>query len=77
MAVRVARYNAPSLLWGVHEPKPLAMFPAGRARIRMRDHGWVVVYIKTATGIRGFYPRPRGSYWLCDYTMEFGWNERI
>jgi hypothetical protein len=51
-------------LFGRMEPKLLEGFPEGRARIRMRQDEFVLVRIKTADGIREFYPMEKDGKWI-------------
>ena len=54
--------------------RPLAAFPKGKARIRIRNNDFVKVFIKTGNGIRGFYPEEKNGVWIPK--IEFGSNHR-
>ena len=44
-----------NIVYGVHKPKPLVNFPAGKVRIRQRNTDFVRVYVKPPTGgVRSF-----------------------
>lgn len=45
------------------EPKPLEGFPEGKARIRIRSKEFTLVRVRTADGIREFYPVERNGKW--------------
>lgn len=61
--------------FGIQPIKPLRGFPDGRARIVIRQEDFVRVYVKTKTGIRGFYVRDVAGNW--EPFVEFGVNERM
>ena len=45
------------------EPKPLEGFPEGKARIRIRSDEFTLVRVRTAEGIREFYPIEKDGKW--------------
>lgn len=55
------------MVYGVCEPKPLKGFPEGKARIRMRNTDFVMVYVRTFDGIRQFVVRDDGENWIPGY----------
>ena len=61
-------------VYGVMPTKPLANFPAGRIRLRLRNTDFARVFVKTATGIRQFIVRDAGDTW--EPLFEQGRNER-
>jgi hypothetical protein len=62
-----------SIVFGCVEPKPIAGFPAGRAKIKIRNTSAVRAYIKTATGIRQFAVHDNGTHW--EPAFEIGRNK--
>jgi hypothetical protein len=52
-----------SLVWGVSDPLPLSGFPAGRARIKLRNDSFVQVRVRTSDGIREFYVFEQDGSW--------------
>ena len=56
-----------NLPFGACEILPLAGFPKGRARIRIRDNDFVRVYIKTESGIKEYHVQEVDGFWkpLC------------
>lgn len=63
------------LEYGSSETLPLRGFPKGRARIRQRPNNFVQVFIKTESGIRGFYAKRVEDHW--EPGPEFGSNTTI
>ena len=59
--------------FGVVNPKPIKDFPEGKARLRIRNYDFVKVRVKTATGIREFYPHEVNGFWIP--LFETGRNE--
>lgn len=53
-----------NLPFGACEILPLADFPKGRARIRIRYDDFVRVYIKTESGIEAFYAQEMNGVWI-------------
>lgn len=41
-------------IFGAVEPKPLRGFPKGRIKLRIRNYGFVMAYVKTDTEIRQY-----------------------
>ncbi len=50
--------------FGIVPILPLRDFPAGRARIRLRDDDFPRVHIKTPDGLRTFYPTEKDGHWI-------------
>lgn len=67
-------FNA-KIPFGITQILPLAAFPKGRARIRIRQGEFVKVFVKTETGVRGFYPEETNGVWIPKY--ELGENKTI
>lgn len=64
-----------NLLFGVHADMPLRGFPPGRARIRMRNDAFVVVYVKDGgKSIRAFHAKEVNGH--LEPMHEFGANVR-
>lgn len=62
-------------VFGMHKIPNLIGFPPGRIRIRMRYGDFIVIFVKTAHGIRKFYPKiDRDGNWIPAY--EIAVNER-
>jgi len=61
--------------FGLAQILPLAAFPAGKKRIRIRPDEFTKVFVKTETGIRGFYPKEMNGVWVPGF--EFGENKAI
>jgi hypothetical protein len=59
-------------IWGVVEPKPLAGWPPGRVRLRIRNDGFVTAVVRTATSARRFYVMDTGTRWAPSW--EIGAN---
>jgi len=52
------------VVYGDHDPLPLVGFPEGRARIRMRNDDYVMVYIRPPVGgIRKFVVEEKDGTW--------------
>jgi hypothetical protein len=69
----LATYGA-KVPYGAGIQLPIAAFPKGRAKIRMRNNDFVKVFIKTENGIRAFYPEEMNGVWIPKY--EIGSNHR-
>lgn len=52
-----------NLPFGACEILPLAGFPKGRAKIRIRYDDFVRVYIKTESGIEAYHVKEVGGFW--------------
>ena len=61
-------------VWGVQKPKPLANFPKGKIRLRVRNTDFARAFVKTETGIRQFIVKDTGETW--EPMLEQGRNER-
>jgi hypothetical protein len=70
-----ARVIGEAIVYGLHQPKPLAGFPSGRARVKMRNRTGVIVYIKTNSGIRAFTAKEQNGKWVPGW--EIGSNVRV
>lgn len=51
-------------VFGVARQLPLASFPKGRKRIRMRNDDFVQVFVKNETGIRRFIVKELNGVWV-------------
>ena len=66
----------PKAIFGTpSEVKPVKFLPPGKARLRLRPEDFARVFVKTDTGIRGFYLTDAGEHWLP--VFEFGINQTI
>jgi len=64
-----------TIVWGVRDLKPIRTDIVGRQRLRMRRKNEAQLFIKTATGVRGFYLREDNGHWVPE--IEFGRNVRL
>jgi len=61
-------------IFGVQNPKPLAGFPQGRIRLRIRNTDFARAFVRTPSGIRHFIVKDTGEKW--EPMLEQGRNER-
>lgn len=64
-----------SALFGIQEILPLQGFPEGKKRIVMRPSEFIRVYVKTASGITGYYVEEKDGAWIP--RGRFGENWRV
>ena len=62
---------------GVREPLPLAGFPEGRVRLRLRNNSFAMAYVKTKDGIRCFVIGEMDGMWVPVTEFEQGRNVRL
>ncbi len=55
--------------------KPIVGLPEGRARLRLRNDEFAMVFVRTSTGIRKFYISDVGGNWIAE--IELGENRTI
>lgn len=66
MAAIIHGENVP---FGITQILPLAGFPSGKARIRMRNYEFVKVFIKTEDELIGYYPKYSHGVWIPGYVI--------
>ena len=55
-------------VWGVHEPREIkGLPPHSKARLRMRNDAFAIVYAKTSTGIRSWVVAEKDGEWWAEY----------
>ena len=71
----IIKREAQEVLFGITPVLPLALFPSGKVRIKMRNNQFVRVFVKQPTGgIREFAVKRCGDYWVPSF--EVGANIR-
>lgn len=54
----------PQVVFGAHLEKPLAGFPPGKIRLRMRSTEFLQAFVRNADGIQHFYVGDDGNHWV-------------
>lgn len=71
-------FTGEKIVWGsTVEIKPITNTPEGRQRLRLRHKRVAKLYVKTATGIKGFYVLDKGDHWEVSDSLSFGSNTTI
>jgi predicted DNA-binding antitoxin AbrB/MazE fold protein len=61
-------------VYGVKKPLPTKGFPEGKIRFKLRVEEFALAYVKTPNGIREFFVKQSGGYWIPG--PEIGANHR-
>lgn len=64
------------VVFGVRPAKPILGAPAGKQRLRMRNHDAARLFVRNETGIREFVLEDGGDAWWATPRMEQGANMR-
>ena len=64
---------------GVCEPKPLAGFPDGRLKLRMRNKDFAKVFVRTTSSTRHFLVKESKdkTYWIPGVELGRNWTRDV